>query len=205
MGFYPHVSAIRTLPSFTHGMLQKAGHKGDTVNIGVSRAYAVRHGAGPMPTDTPEQANNLLPNSHKEDNRYQGRVRVGPIDFVLLRYALAACGGPAAFDGLAITWFDQIQVNASWQQCRRYRGVQDSEFFLPSGDIRVVDNPNPEHQIALGQQLSKCQPEVMATPVMANVSQDELFDICAEVVQAQTGVPVRMVSFGATERDQVCK
>lgn len=205
MGFHPHTSAIRTLPSFTHGLLQDAGHTGEIINIGVTRSYAVRHGAGPMPTADPKDADLLLPSSHKDNNRYQGQVRVGPLDFVLLRYALAACGGPDAFDGLAMTWFDQIQANGSWKQCRRYRGAKDAEFFLPNGDIRVVSNPSPQHQFALGQQLSKCHPEVMATPVMANVSQEVLFDFCAEVVQAQAGVPVRMVSFGPTELDQICK
>jgi len=119
-GFYPHVSAIRTLPCFTHDMIDAAHYDGEVVNIGVCRAYQVRHGAGPMPTADPAMAENLLPGSHKADNRYQGSIRVGPLDLVLLRYAIACSGGPRAFDGLAITWFDQIQTNGSWQICDRY-------------------------------------------------------------------------------------
>lgn len=205
MGFHPHTSAIRTLPSFTHRMLLDAGHNGETVNIGVTRAYAIRHGAGPMPTADPNLAENLLPGSHKESNRWQGEVRVGPMDFVLLRYAIAASGGPSAFDGLAITWFDQIQVNGAWSQCNRYDDADNPEFFMPNSDIRVVKNPSEEHQTALTEQLNLCTPEVTTTPVEATASKDDLFEVCADVVKERTGVPVRMVSFGATELDQLCK
>ena len=111
MGFWPHTSAICTLPSLTHQMLSEAGFDGQIVNIGVTRAYAIRHGAGPLPTADPAMTESLLPGSHKENNRYQGEMRVGPLDFVLLRYAIEACGGPSQFDGLAVTWFDQIQAN----------------------------------------------------------------------------------------------
>ena len=59
-GFSPHTSAIRTLPSITRRILDDSGYEGKIVNIGVSRAYAVRHGAGPLPTDDPKLVERLL-------------------------------------------------------------------------------------------------------------------------------------------------
>jgi adenylosuccinate synthase len=207
-GFYPHTSAIRTLPCFTHTMLKEAGYVGQVVNLGVTRAYAIRHGAGPMPTDDPTMSENLLPGSHKEENRYQGKVRVGPIDLVLLRYAIEVCGGPAAFDGLAITWFDQIQTNGAWHVCNSYRGTGDGKFFSPSGAIKVrrgTDEDQINYQIGLRRQLESCLPEITKHTVQTTEGREELFSLCDGLLKSELGVPVRMVSFGPTELDKVCQ
>jgi len=205
VGFHPHTSALRTLPRFTHDMLTDAGYTEQVVNIGVTRAYAIRHGAGPMPTANPDMTERLLPGSNKDENRYQGKVRVGPLDCVLLRYAVQACGGPTAFDGLAITWFDQIQANKAWEICNEYIGADDPAFFLSSGEIRLDDSLTPGHQAILGQKLSACQPRVTTIPVDATASREDLYSVCAGTVNELVGVPVRMVSFGATELDKLCK
>lgn len=205
VGFHPHTSAIRTLPRFTHGMLEEAGYEGEVVDIGVHRAYAIRHGAGPLPTADPELAERLLPGSNKDENRYQGRVRVGPLDLVLLRYALASCGGPAAFDGLAITWFDQIQTNQAWSYCNSYIGADDPAFFSSSGEILAAVRPSLEHQSALSQRLRECQPEVTTTLLGATANRDDLYGVCAGALGEMVGVPVRMVSFGPMEFDKLCR
>lgn len=208
-GFYPHVSAIRTLPCFTHTMLEEAGYDGQVINIGVTRAYSIRHGAGPMPTDDPTMLGNLLPGSHKDADRYQGEVRVGPLDIVLLRYAIEVCGGPSAFDGLAITWFDQIQTNGQWCLCDRYNdGADDQTYFTPDGELRVRrgdDDAQIAYQEALGKQLLRCTPEITTYEVPSAAERDKLYSLCAGVLQEKVGVPVRMVSFGHTERDKICK
>lgn len=208
LGFHPHTSAIRTLPRFTREMLESAGYTGQIVNIGVTRAYAIRHGAGPLPTNDPAMAERLLCGSHKDENRYQGKVRVGPFDLVLLRYAIEACGGPAAFDGLAISWFDQIQADKAWRISRRYRNATDPDFFSPSGEIIVRDGADDEQlarQEALTQRLSGCTPQIETLAVPSAADRDKLYSLCADVVQHDTKVPVRMVSFGPTEQDKLCK
>ncbi len=208
MGFHPHTSAIRTLPSFTTRMLEEAGFDGQIVHLGVTRAYAVRHGAGPMPTADPAMTDYLLPGSAKAANRYQGEIRVGPLDLVLLRYAIEACGGPAVFDGLAITWFDQIQANKVWKVCNRYNGARDPAFFTASGEIRLKHGTSGEyfeHQAALGHKLFECIPQITRLPIDADADQETLYDTCAATMQASLGIPVRMVSFGPTELDKLCK
>lgn len=208
-GFHPHTSALRTLPVFTSEMLRREGFKGQIVNIGVTRAYAIRHGAGPLPTDDPGMYEKLLPGSHKQDNRYQGRVRVGPLDSVLLRYAIDVCGGPSAFDGLAITWFDQIQTNGVWRICHRYQNAENNNFFTPRGAIKVFSGHDSVEQTSyqelLGRQLKNCISEVTdyKTPVGGN--REELYSQCDSVLKVELGVPVRMISFGPTERDKMFK
>lgn len=209
-GLHPHTSAIRTLPKFTEAMLREAGYNGPIVNIGVFRAYAIRHGAGPMPTADPTMTENLLPGSHKEENRWQGKIRVGPIDLVLLRYAIDVCGGPSAFDGLAVTWFDQIIKNGEWKICNKYNNedTKDRTFFTPSGEIKVrrgIDDEQLEYQENLGKQLLCCKPEIKTLKIPQDVGRNELYSFCAGVLEKELGIPVRMISLGPTERDKICK
>lgn len=207
-GFHPHTSAIRTLPRFTRAMLEEAGYDGEIINIAVTRAYGIRHGAGPMPTADEAMAERLLPGSHKDENRFQGRVRVGPLDLVLLRYAIASCGGPNAFDGLAITWFDQIKQNGLWVACDRYRNADDPTYFTPSGELRVRFGDDMKQlacQEQLGTQLQGCVPELIRYDISSDATNDQLYKLCAGVLQEKLDIPVRMVSFGPTERDKLCK
>ncbi len=204
-GFSPHTSAIRTLPSVTRRVLDDAGYDGKVVNLGVTRAYAIRHGAGPLPTNDTALAEHLLPGSHKLDNRWQGEVRVGAFDGVLLRYAINVCGGPSVFDGLAITWFDQIMQNGEWLLCDSYSEAQDDSLFTPNGDIRVAREPSETYQEQLTAVLQNVRPNVERLPVDSSISRDDAYMLCAKTVNEMTGIPVRMVSMGPTERDKLMK
>jgi adenylosuccinate synthase len=171
-GFSPHTSAIRTLPSFTRQILDDAGYGGKVVNLGVTRAYAIRHGAGPLPTHDPTLSEHLLPGSHKDDNRYQGKVRVGAFDGMLLRYAINVCGGPSAFDGLAITWFDQIRENGEWLTCDAYQKRDDATVFTREGELRVIPNTTDELQARYTAALQDPGPIVDCQPIDPTLSND---------------------------------
>jgi adenylosuccinate synthase len=204
-GFQPHVSAIRTLPSFAQDMLLDAGFDGEIAKIGVHRAYTVRHGAGPMPTADSTMNDDLLPGSCKEENRYQGKVRVGPLDFVLLRYAIDVCGGPEAIDGLAISWFDQISRNGAWKVCNIY-DEYDRNYFLDSGRIRIFGgDPDSmsDYQQELCLSLFACRPEISS--IALPDSMEGQYRLCDQEMCDKLGVPVYLVSFGPTERDKFMK
>ncbi len=206
-GFHPHTSALRTLPRFTRAMFIDAGYDGEIVSLGVHRAYQIRHGAGPMVTHDPLMSESLLPGSSKSVNRWQGTVRVGPLDLVALRYALAA-SGEKAYDGLAITWFDQIERLGQWRVATHYRGPHDLQFFTSRGDIKLQTGEGETQLAHLGQltkQLQAKRPEVTTIPLKNDINRDDLYDLCATTLQEHLGVPVRMISFGPTERDKVCK
>ncbi len=206
-GFHPHTSAIRTLPHFTKAMFEQARYDGEIVSIGVHRAYQIRHGAGPMPTHDPQMGERLLPGSNKDSNRWQGDVRVGPLDLVAMRYALAA-SGEGAYDGLAITWFDQVQKNGQWQYANKYEGPLDNQYFTESGDIRLRvgdDRAQLDHLAALTKKLQAVRPTVETVPLNSGATLDQQFDLVAETLGEHLGVPVRMMSFGPTEQDKMCK
>lgn len=208
-GFHPHTSALRTLPSFTQGMLRDAGYGGPIVNIAIHRAYTIRHGAGPMPTADPSMGETLLPGSHKATNRYQGEVRVGALDLPLLRYAINAAGGQQAFDGLAITWFDQVVTNGEWRLCNRYReGTDDRDFFTPEGELKVRHGDGEvqlRYTEGLGARLKGCVPEIEVRRIPAGATREELFELCAATLNERLGIPVRLLSLGPTETDKIIK
>lgn len=200
-GFYPHVSAIRTLPQFACDMLIKSGFYGELKKIGVHRAYSIRHGAGPMPTYDPNMNCNLLPGSHKDDNRYQGNARVGPIDLVLMRYAIDVCGGPGEIDGLAISWFDQISKNGVWRVCDGYDNI-----FYDFNRIKIFKDEygdQREYQQKLCSLLFGCKP-IISSFVVPD-SNEEQYLLCDRVLRDKLGVPTFIVSFGPTERDKLMK
>lgn len=205
-GFLPHTSALRTLPYFTHKMFIEAGYDGPFVNIGVHRAYNIRHGAGPMPTADEAMTNDLFPPGGDREDRYRGRVHVGPLDLVLLRYAIDVCGGPSVFDGLAITWFDHVQARGVWPICERYH-VFNHAFFSDTGRIRVMDGAVGDqraYQEALTRELRGCVPYISNVEVPSGTDREAMYVFCADFLKDRLGVPVRMVAFGPTEDDKIC-
>lgn len=195
VGFNPHTSALRTLPQFTNSLLRRNGYIGPIKNIGVHRAYSIRHGAGPLPTC--DDKIDLLPGSYKDENRYQGKIRVGPLDFVLLRYA---CDHVSGFlDGLAITWFDQIFKNGRWDICDQYSNVDES-FCSPYSIIPVE----------YGFDNSKITKSLInVVPVIETIGLPELisdqFELCCKIVFDKLKVPVDLVSFGPMDSHKVMK
>ncbi|WP_433656092.1 adenylosuccinate synthetase [Nocardia sp. CA-128927] len=97
-GFHPHTTWSTVEPRNARAMLSEIGAAGYV--LGVTRTYMTRHGAGPLPT---EDQNLDFPEPHNATGRYQGEFRLGHLDPILLRYAIAASGG---IDGLALTHLD---------------------------------------------------------------------------------------------------
>lgn len=205
-GFHPHTTALQTLPKRTVDMFEEYGYEGKIVKLGITRAYQIRHGAGPMVTASDALTEILLPHSHKEDNRWQGKVRTGALDLVMLRYAIEVCGGPKFFDGLCITWMDQIEKAGTWNLCDSYNGMNARDLFSRNGSIKVRRG-NGAKQLLLQQKLSEallmCQPNVTVINLPQNVDREHLTDLCVQTLEEKLGVPVRMISFGPTELDKV--
>ncbi len=176
-GFQPHVSELRTLPRFCEDALYEAGYDGRIVNLAIFRAYGVRHGAGPLPTHDDSLFADL-PGSHKAENRWQGKVRTGALDFVLLKYALSA----HFFDGICLTWFDQIIQRGNWPYCERYTNVHyrlsNTQLLKAKPDIEQVDLPDFHN------------------------NPQEMFAFCKDFLGKHVDVPLRLLSYGARTMDK---
>lgn len=186
-GFYPHTS----WGDCTFGGAERVLARWlpyDVTRLGVLRAYATRHGAGPLPTESREGwLKYVWPQAgHNGPNEWQGQLRAGHFDAVLARYALDVVGG---VDGLALTCLDEVGL--TWQACDRYL----AHLAPPSPPLSVTrikpsDPPSLDRMERLGRTLmdrAVTRPDITVTP--GSVSR--------LVVQA-LGVPVVLESRGPT-------
>lgn len=112
-GFHPHTTWSDCTP---RGARALAGDRAVTV-LGVTRAYMVRHGPGPFPTD----GTLAIPELHNGDGGWQGRFRTGALDLPLLAYAARACAG---LDGVAVTCLDRVPARVP---VRTEQGLEEVE------------------------------------------------------------------------------
>jgi adenylosuccinate synthase len=108
-GLRPHVTSTDTTLAPATALLAELSPGGRPFRLGVVRAYATRHGAGPFPTED-AMLTERLPEAHNVANEWQGRMRAGWLDLAALRHALAVAGG---IDALAVTCLDRLSGLAS--------------------------------------------------------------------------------------------
>ncbi len=114
-GFFPYNSWTNCSPENAVSLVHEYAPASEIIKVGVSRCYTVRHGPGPLPTETNELDG--IVNEHNQMNAWQGGVRYGWFDQVLFNYALKMVNG---VDQLAITHLDILNRLETWKICRRY-------------------------------------------------------------------------------------
>lgn len=154
LGFHPYTTW--TCTTFANAQALLRGLGAEEVRVGVLRAYQVRHGPGPLPT---EVAGGLgLPEPHNPSGPWQGAFRAGWLDLVLTRYALAAAGG---VDHLALTHLDRVGALAAPQVCVGYRiDPRDADVLGlgPLDALPLAADPSLAHQARLGGALGRVAP-----------------------------------------------
>jgi adenylosuccinate synthase len=116
--------------------------------LGITRAYATRHGEGPFPTHSAGLTARLLDPGNPW-NPWQGSLRCGWLDLPLLRYA-AAVAGP--LDGIVANHLDQL-TKAECLLCDEYRDVT----------LSPAAAPNLAWQSELTQALRRAEPVLTPT------------------------------------------
>ncbi|WP_405165427.1 adenylosuccinate synthetase [Nocardia sp. NBC_01499] len=170
-GFHPHTTWSTVEPRNAHAMLSEIGATGDV--LGVTRTYMTRHGAGPLPTEDPALD---FPEPHNTTGRYQGDFRLGHLDPILLRYAIAVSGG---IDALALTHLDTPGTRYATTGYATPNGVID---HLPPGTWQDLT-----HQQHLTDLLSTAHPILTEIP-------DDVVPWLAQTLD----IPVVLTSNGPT-------
>ncbi|MBL8633853.1 MAG: adenylosuccinate synthetase [Myxococcales bacterium] len=170
-GFFPFVTPSCT--RFDNARTLLSGRKAQT--YGILRAYATRHGPGPLVSEDPRLSQEL-PDAHNRNNPWQGPMRVGWFDAVAMRYALAVVGG---VDRLAISCLDRLVQRGPLKLCRAYRyqgpaATDLDDLFVRSSDgtildIRVPQQPTLTQQAQLGLRLTLCQPVYDELPAISSM------------------------------------
>ncbi len=187
-GFHPHTTWSTTTLAHANRLLAAADYAGHVVRIGITRAYATRHGAGPFVTED-AALTRALPDACNGTNDWQQGFRVGWLDLVMLRYALEVIG---ALDYLALTCVDRLSALPTVQICRRYH----YDTFIVERLTRASHGQGAAmlaYQEQLTHNLTRCRPclEPLAHP-------SDLPGILA----ADLGLPVGLISTGPTAADK---
>jgi adenylosuccinate synthase len=114
-GFHPYTTWSRCTVANAEEIMVENFPGMRAEKIGVLRSYAVRHGPGPLPTETGELASAV--SEHNTEGEWQGPVRYGWFDAVLAQYALDAVGG---VDRMVITHMDALRHLEHWSMGRGY-------------------------------------------------------------------------------------
>jgi adenylosuccinate synthase len=178
-GFHPHTTWSTCTFAPALRLLAETRPDAEVERVGVLRSHAVRHGHGPLPTET--RALSGAVHEHNTAHPFQGRVRYGWFDAVLARYALEVAGG---VDRLALTHLD-LADRVPLQAAESYEG--GSGWLTP-------DPRRPlEAQEAITRSLSAVRPRLRTLPGSRAGVLEEL--------QALVGRPVRLTSVGPRAGD----
>lgn len=213
-GFHPYTTWSHTTLWNANALLRDTRYDGVVERIGLLRAYATRHGAGPFVTEAPELAS-VLSDPHNQPGDWQGAMRFGSFDAVATRYAIAAVQHDAGMavrrdwspvDYLAVSHLDQLP-HLPARICTHYLpedGPRDERFQLLSTradaegscrDLQLPEyTPDLEFQAALTRKVAGCQPVYELAPM-----EREAFTVA---VAREVGVPVRIMAVGPTSDDR---
>lgn len=196
IGFHPCTTWSHCTASNALEIINEMAPGSTVFQIGVMRSYMVRHGPGPLPTETGDFTSAI--SEHNHFNEWQGGVRYGWFDAVLARYALAATG---EIDSLAITHLDILTRMKTWKYCTGYQEFgssygQSDLPTLPNTPLTTLHPPPPqsiEQRTHFTRALSK------VTPVLKECNADE--NAVIHEIESLTGQKIGIVSRGPCSDD----
>lgn len=118
-GFHPFTTWSTVTPLHAFEMLSTISNVDATV-LGITRAYSTRHGAGPFPTYCKQMTDRLTDHGNPH-NPWQGSIRFGQLDLVLLEYAARV----SRVDALFVNHLDEVDENC--QVASSYRDLDRIE------------------------------------------------------------------------------
>jgi adenylosuccinate synthase len=190
-GFHPFTTWSRCTAANAHDLIQEMMPDSGVFQIGVMRSYAVRHGPGPLPTET--KVLSAIVSENNKYNQWQGAVRYGWFDAVLARYALDLVG---RVDFLFLTHLDILSHLEKWVYCTGYKMPLDfDDTFVDSaisGD--VLSSFHLSHFLPLAQRERFTQALFKATPLLESCDTRDRKVI--QMIESLLGQPVDIVSHG---------
>lgn len=185
-GFFPYVTRGKVRDVHAHELLAEIGYTDTPYVLGITRAYAARHGPGPFPTES-ATLRSVLHEPHNTDGTWQGAFRMGHFDAVATRYAVTA---NQQVDGLAVTWLDQVTTLPSFTYATHYRDQ--------TGEYDTLPLPRPGDLPELVKRSAYLMKEI--SPVYRTTTADEQ-TVTATIAEA-IGLPVVATSAGQTRNEK---
>jgi adenylosuccinate synthase len=189
-GFHPYTTWSRCTAENALELIHDMAPGAEVFQVGVMRSHAIRHGPGPLPTETGKL--HALINEHNQTNDWQGRVRYGWFDPVLARYALDAAGG---LDCLAITHMDILSQLENWQYCTGYAHFHNS-VMRPEMTDGLVKRFHLPRNLPIKERTQFTQSLAAVSPVFETCEPRE--HVVVAKIESLLGQPVGLVSDGNT-------
>lgn len=199
-GFHPHTTWSTTTAENAYTLLREH-HCADLAHhIGVVRAYATRHGAGPFVTEDTELTARLR-DPHNDDKGWSKHFRVGWLDLVAVKYALEVVDG---IDDLAVTCLDRIADLSHIKACEAYTYTGETiknldGFFRMSPDspsrienLRIDRSRNLVRQEQFTGLVKACR------PIYCDVPREDYL----RFLSAELRLPIVATSHGAATSDK---
>lgn len=180
IGPKPYVTYSKTTFENADELIRKSGFRGEIEKIGLLRAYATRHGAGPFVTENAELDSAICP-CHNTTGEWQGKFRIGWFDVVAAKAAIASASG---LSSIAITNLDRLDTLSEIRVVTNYEFI--GKDFQSVGSVANLRNANgkrfvdtiklsSENAPRLAEVLSSCCPGVEKS---FTGWQKELSEIC---------------------------
>jgi adenylosuccinate synthase len=192
-GFWPHVTPSRTAAAQALALLAEAGAP-PPLHLGVLRAYATRHGPGPIVSESAELTARL-PEWHNDAGPWQGPMRVGCFDLVAARHALTLADG---VDALVLTCLDRLAGLGPLAVCTAYRA--------PDGRVLAALEPPPaarEDQARRTAEIMACRPVLDLWPGWDGAGLPAQAVRHARSLADALELPLAGIAAGATADDRV--
>jgi adenylosuccinate synthase len=173
-GFHPYTTWSDCSLANALEILRELTPDVQATRVGVLRSHAVRHGPGPLPSETGDLAR--IVREHNRENAWQGPVRYGWFDAVLARYALAAAGG---VDLLAVTHMDLLPRLKAWTCCT---GYQPQPGGGAATDLRSQRGLPLEERARLTQALCAARPVLETCPASVDAVCEKMADLIGQPV-----------------------
>lgn len=181
--------------------------------IGIIKAVTSRHGPGVFPTES-EILNRVISDKNQEETIWNGKIRFGWADMVLLRYAQKINQA----DELFLSGIDLLDSSGVIQVCNSYiyDGEPDSEFESifrwrrsTYGDTIIEDILQPHRK--LGEYLAKCRPSYVYTEGWQEDTRQsrhrkdlpENLIGYTDLITSLSGVKITAVSVGPTRENKI--
>lgn len=209
-GIKPNTTWLDTTINFA---LDISYYKDNIHKIGIAKAFTSRHGCGIFPTESSD-VNRKISDENQESSFWNGSIRFGWFDAILLRYAQSI----NHVDELYLSSLDKLDSFESIKICNEYfyNGIVDDKFkkifkFVTVENGKVVITDIKKNDEALSSYLANCVPKYISIDGwqsnISNISNPKMLpQKCLEYIstlEKLIHIPITVISVGPTRENKI--
>ena len=209
-GIKPNTTFLDTTNNFA---LDISYYRDDITKVGIAKAFTSRHGLGVFPTES-EEVSSKISDENQEETFWNGKIRFGWFDAVLLRYAQRI----NHVNELYLSSLDKLDGFETIKICNEYiyNGKIDDEFksyfyfyISPNGEVIIRNIKRSGDK--LSEYLQNCTPSYITVDGwMRDTSKVTDFSMLPvkcrryiNTIEKTTGIYVTAISVGPTRENKI--